>query len=439
MGNISPRLVGSMRNIAYADFLQHWYQKSGPKIRLGLGTIGSLLTYADLPQQKMANVVVAGTNGKGSTTELIASTLALAGYKTGIYTSPHLLRFSERIRINGVEISPEQVIKLGTRLLDIADKHQLQPSFFELSTALAWLYFAEQDVQIAVFEVGLGGRLDATNVCDKALSVITPIDLDHQAILGSTLKQIALEKAGIMQTQRPVVVAPQTPEVRAIIEREADNKHALLYWSEPGVCDQVIASFMKKAPIAWYQKVNFQTAQRALDRLALQGFDVSTATRLQAMQNFTWPGRFQWLMPEDLFHTQAFGPILLDGGHNPAGARALVQALCQDTRSHKQPCHVIFSAVEGKDMQTTCQILKPYVTSWRVCANRSARTLKPAHLAAAIGLNTGIYDGFEQAFEDACDAQARMGGIILIFGSLFLVGEALAYLTGSPQDPAVDG
>lgn len=428
-----------MHKIMYGDFLKHWYRQGGPKIKLGLETVRLLLKHVGSPQCAMPNVLVAGTNGKGSTTQLIASTLALGAYKTGIYTSPHLLRFSERIRINGTEISEQDVIRLGNKLLQVAQAHHLCPSFFELTTALAWLYFAEQGVDIAVFEVGLGGRLDATNVCDKTLSIITPIDLDHQAILGNKIAQIAMEKAGIIQAQRPIVCAEQKPQAQAVIEQVAKQQHAPLYTAQSTPCTAAIADWIQHAAIAWYQKRNFQTAQCALEVLHQQGFTTTTAQRLQAMQQFAWPGRFQWLQPQHMRIPQAQGPVVLDGGHNPAGAQALVQALSEDPRSRQQPCHVIFSAVDGKDAPAMCNKLRPYVTTWRVCPNRSARALAPTVIANAVGPEARIFDHFVEAFDDACIAQQQTGGFILVFGSLFLIGEALAYLTQSPQDPSIDG
>jgi dihydrofolate synthase/folylpolyglutamate synthase len=406
---------------AYEDTLADLYRRGNAGIKLGLDTMSALLAALGHPQRSLRCVVVAGTNGKGSTSSLISSALGRAGHRVGLYTSPHLLRFTERIRIAGQELAPERVVALATRLREAEARCPRSPTFFECATALALVAFAEARVDAAVLEVGLGGRLDATNVVDKWLSVITPIDYDHQEYLGDSLAAIAAEKAAIIGAGRPVVVAPQAPEAHAVIAATATARGASLYRAGPDV--------PVPPGLPPYQVPNFQTAAAACAVIDRLGLTCGAATVREAMASFAWAGRYQWLAGAP--------PVLLDGAHNPAGSRALVAALDADPRVAGRRIQAVFSAVRGKDAAAMLEALTPRLAGVHLCPLASRRGRAEDELRALAP--TGAWHPTAAAALEAARAAAGPRGLVLVTGSLFLVADALAEVTGEPRDPAIDG
>jgi dihydrofolate synthase / folylpolyglutamate synthase len=290
--------------------------------KLGLETTCHLLANLGNPQAQVPIVHVAGTNGKGSVCAYLSAVLTAAGYRVGRYTSPHLVNWSERIVLNEQPIAPADLEQILLQVV-AAIQPGLQPSQFEIITAAAWLYFAQQQVDIAVMEVGLGGRLDSTNVVDRPLvSIITSISFDHTHILGDTLGAIAGEKAGILKPGCPAVIGPVPPEAQAAIDRRLAELGCPAVYPEPATSQGDWAEAEEiKYPLPLPGEVQLQNsavAIAALQCLRQQGWQISDSAIAQGMAQTQWPGRMQWFP----WHDQK---ILIDGAHNPAGTIALRQ------------------------------------------------------------------------------------------------------------------
>jgi len=394
----------------YVAALGSMYGRAATGIKLGLANMRAALDLLGHPESRMRHVVVAGTNGKGSTTTLIAGALESAGHRVGRYTSPHLLRFTERIRSHGQEMAPERVAPLYERIAALEARLPQRLTFFEVATVMAFLVFAEDQVDIAVLEVGLGGRLDAVNVVSKLLSVITPIGIDHERYLGTTLSAIAAEKAGIIEPGVPVVSAPQDPEALGVIAQRAEALGAPL----------AVASAAGR-----YPEVNAATAALAVEKLASLGIMVGPGHFAAARARFDWPGRYQWI-----------GAVLLDGAHNGHGVAALLAAMERDQRAADTPMHLIATVLADKDHNAILKPVAARAASVQLVPTGSDRTRSMGELATL---------GFPVAREvaDALTIATRRaesdGGFVLVTGSLFLVADALAVLTASPRDPPIDG
>ncbi|HWS18252.1 MAG TPA: folylpolyglutamate synthase/dihydrofolate synthase family protein, partial [Candidatus Elarobacter sp.] len=331
------------------------------------------------PQRRLQSVLIAGTNGKGSTAATLASIVQTAGYRTGLYTSPHLLRVNERIQINQEPISDAEFAVIYGRVErcahDLVERGELpwHPSFFEMLTAIAFEYFASAGVELAVLEVGMGGRLDATNIVDPYISVITDIDFDHQNFLGNTLPEIAHEKAGILRPKGTVVLLPQHPIVNEalgteIMDRDAHAVSAVKHMPSmtPGADapasamsagrNQFTLAVMGKEinvdfPLAGrHQLRNLALAITAAEELNNFGFDISAESVEQGIRSTRWPARFQVIPPED-----GFPEIVLDVAHNPAGAWALRSTL--STFYEDRPLTFIFGAMRDKAIREISDIL----------------------------------------------------------------------------------
>ena len=357
------------------------------------------------PHDKFRAIHVAGTKGKGSTAAMIESILRAAGHRTGLYTSPHLHTFRERIRVNGVLI-PESGVMTGiAKIKPIADTLP-QITTFEIMTALAFDYFAVRGVEFAVLEVGLGGRLDATNVVTPRISVITSISYDHTAILGKTLTEIAREKAGIIKRGTPVVTAPQHEEALAVIQQVAREKGAPLTEVSAELEFQV-ASLRSQAsglkfqvsrksqdldsqvftleaedlrPVTWdlrlpllghHQLVNAATALAAIAVLREQGIAISDGAIRDGLASVQWPGRFEILEREPL--------LVVDGAHNADSAHQLVETL-HSLRAHT-PIHLIFGASNDKDIEGMFAELLPHAASLILTRSHNPRAADPVELA----------------------------------------------------------
>lgn len=301
-------------------------------VELGLERIQRLLGALGHPQQRVPLVHVAGTNGKGSVCAYLAAVLGAAGYRVGRYTSPHLVSWRERIVVNGNTIAAEDLIERLKQVVAAIDPAQPSPTQFEVFTAAAWLHFAEAGVDLAVMEVGLGGRLDATNVVDAPLvSVITSLSREHWQRLGPTLADIAREKAGVLKPGRPAVVGPLPSEAEAVVQARLAELDCPTVWPAPAVPlgqgkarygsgDEAITYPL--ALLGEHQLTNSAIAIATLQTLRTQGWNISDDAIAQGMANARWPGRLQWVTwgqePE-------IYPLLIDGAHNPAAAEVLRQ------------------------------------------------------------------------------------------------------------------
>ncbi|MED5465674.1 MAG: folylpolyglutamate synthase/dihydrofolate synthase family protein [Myxococcota bacterium] len=403
---------------SYSAALEHLYPRTNGGIKLGLENTARLLEAVGNPQNSMQHVVVAGTNGKGSTSSLLAHALERAGYRVGLYTSPHLLRFTERVRVNGVEISQKQVVEHYATLCAAEHYCDYPPTFFECVTAMTLLEFQRQEVDIAVMEVGLGGRLDSTNVVPKKLSVITPIALDHQMFLGDTLAEIAAEKAGVIPHEGWVVSAPQKPEAARVLNEVARQRASTLRTATlPGlVSDNARPEF---------QATNVETARVACEVLGELGFPLSDTHFEEALKTWRWPGRFQELLGQP--------PVLLDGAHNPHALSALWDTI----KKRKKPVHVVFSALATKASGEMLCLLDQKAASIHLCPSSVSRSLSHSELLKLREPGHAVYPSASDALEAAKERALEDAGMVLVTGSLFLVADILHSETGEERDPGI--
>ena len=387
------------------------YQRKGKKAyNSKLDGIIAFASYLENPQERFKSIHVAGTNGKGSSSHMLASVLQEAGYKVGLYTSPHLKDFRERIRINGVPISKDNVVKFVTTHKAFLETEKL--SFFEMTVGMAFNYFSESAVDIAIIEVGLGGRLDSTNIITPEVSLITNIGYDHTDVLGSTLPEIASEKAGIIKTGIPVVVSEYQSETASVFEDVAkENKASLLYASE-----QDYPSY-KTDLLGAYQRKNVKGVLATLN--ALKGFslsDIHLKTGLLAVSSNTGlMGRWQLLGEKP--------KIICDTAHNKEGLELVLTQLKQEKFSK---LHVVLGFVKEKDLDGIL-LLFPKKAQYYFCKPNIDRGLDVKVLqekAANYNLNGTIYPNVKEAYKAAKD-NALTSDFIYIGGSTFVVAEVL--------------
>jgi dihydrofolate synthase / folylpolyglutamate synthase len=449
-----------------------------PSNKFDLAHMRVLLGKMNHPERAFPSVLIAGTNGKGSTAATLASILRASGLKTGLYTSPHLVRINERIRINGEEIGDDDFARLHSEVDRVAEKLVAQgelpwhPSFFEMMTAIAFAHFARERIEMAVLEVGMGGRLDATNVVEPMVSVIADISLDHQKFLGNTVGEIAREKVGIIRPGGVVVTLPQQPEANdvignTILDLGAHGVSAVQY--VPPVSPGSTNYFARRAPsdkpltaenaetpaegaeksttsaltfyryplqimgqeilvesalVGRHQLRNVALAVAAAEELSQLGVAGITAKSIErGIRETRWPGRFQ------IISARAGWPeIVLDVAHNPAGAWALRSALSE--RYDDRPLIFVFGAMRDKAISEMTEILFPLAE--RVIATRpeNPRTASPEEIQQA-GSRTGaeiesVID-VESALKRGRDS-ASPGAVLVVTWSIYLVGEAMRVL-----------
>lgn len=376
-------------------------------IKLGLDNVRDLLVSAGNPQERLRFLHVAGTNGKGSTCAMMEAMLRAGGIRSGLYTSPHLLDFRERIQVRGIQI-PEEAVAEGLTLLRGASKNwEYAPTFFELTTVLAAWWFARAGVEIVVWETGLGGRLDATNVVQPLVSVITPVGLDHQQWLGSTLADIAREKAGIIKPGIPVVSAPQEKEVRTVLEMRAAEVESPL-------------RFVPNAyggPIALAGEHQRWNASLALAALEAAGLCEDAEARRRGLESVSWPARFQRL-----------GNTIVDGAHNPHAVAAFIKVWREIFGSRKK-AWLIFSALNDKDPPAMLTLLHDIADTICVVPIHGERgcTMDALRQAAR---EAGFKKISTSELSEALTEGRRQKAPVVVIGSLFLAGEALAFLQG---------
>jgi dihydrofolate synthase/folylpolyglutamate synthase len=394
------------------------------------------------PHLGAKTVHIAGTKGKGSTAAMISQVLITSGHKTGLFTSPHLHTLRERVRINGTMISEADFAALVTKLKPIVEKVNDEAAYgelttFEILTAVVFTYFKNNQVDFRVLEVGLGGRLDATNVAKADVCVITSLSLDHTEILGDTVSKIAAEKAGIIKPGCIVVSAPQVEEAVKVIEQACRQQQAKLIqvgkditWHKTGgdLCQQILTVQSKTRDynltiplLGDHQMENAATAVAALETLASIGTRISTQNIVQGFSQVSWPGRLQILSREPM--------VVTDGAHNAYSMRKLVESI-KDYFPHKK-CLVIFGTSCDKDIPGMARELKPLADNIIVTTSshpRAASTSTSVKEFANLGIKVDIIENVAEALSKAL-AAAKKTELILVTGSLFVVAEAIDYVT----------
>lgn len=409
-------------------------------VKWDLERMRTLLAALGNPHRQGRFVHVAGTNGKGSVCAMMESALRANGLRTGLYTSPHLIGPRERICIAGEMISEaawvgafEEVHGAAERLI-AAEAIDAHPSFFETVTAMAFLALAQAGVEITVLETGLGGRLDATNVVEQPeIAVITPIDFDHEAFLGSGIESIAAEKAGILKAGRPAVFAVQRPEALRILENRALEldiavRHSAAWRVDDMVCDRYGSRFTlvadEEIPIVCplpgkHQVENARTAVAALVLM-----DVPAAAIRAGIAEVRWPGRLERVAG---YHLTGQAEIILDGAHNPAGARALADYIREFYPD--EPVRIIFGAMRDKAVEEVTNTLFPLAAEIILTAPKQPRALNPEALAEmGDSARVRVADSVRLALEAAAEMDAQRPMTTFVTGSLFLVGEAREWL-----------
>jgi dihydrofolate synthase/folylpolyglutamate synthase len=405
----------------YPEAIQFLYDLRLFGAKFGLENTFKLATLAGHPQKRLRFIHVAGTNGKGSTCAMLESIYRQAGLRVGLFTSPHLVSFRERIQVNRRLIGENDVIRLVEKLLPLLaqfpDGHH--PTFFEVVTVMALKFFAEQNCDLVIWETGLGGRLDATNIVTPLASVITNIQFDHQQWLGDTLGKIAAEKAGIIKSGVPVITATDEPEALKVIEEVARKQMAALKI----VKTNRLAGTLAPPLMGEHQKINTALALATVE--VLQNCIPVAEEKIRAgLANVSWPGRLQQVV---LPVGQRF---LLDGAHNVAGAKALRAALEKNFPAQKRT--LVLGVLQDKDWQHICETLAPLASWVFTVPVSSERSTNPNELAAACRAANPSAEIF------ACHSLREVLGkiarddFVVIAGSLYLVGEALELFGLSP-------
>ena len=461
--------------MSYANAVERMYAlghelAQTPSHKFDLAHMRVLLGALNHPERRFPGVLIAGTNGKGSTAATLASILQASGIRTGLYTSPHLVRINERIRINGEEISDDDfallhdvVDRTAERLVSEYDL-PWHPSFFEMLTAIAFEYFAQGKVEMVVLEVGMGGRLDATNVIEPRVSVITDISLDHQKFLGNTVAEIAREKAGIIRPGGVVVTLPQQPQANDVIgntilslgahgvsavpyvpsvspastpylvpsmrqQRLTAERAEAIRHPEPGLISRYPLQVMGKeilveTPLVGrHQLRNVALAIAAAEELSKQGFAITPESVERGIRETCWSGRFQ------VIRATADAPeFIFDVAHNPAGAWALRSTLsaCYSDR----PLTFVFGAMRDKAIGEIAEILFPLAERVIAARAENPRSATPDEIRqAAVRASTGIEDAPDVASAvERVRALAGPKGVVVITGSIYIVGEAMRQL-----------
>jgi dihydrofolate synthase/folylpolyglutamate synthase len=429
------------------DELDYMYSLQRFGVKPGLAVMGKVMDVLGHPERQFKSVHIAGTNGKGSTAAMMASVLHKAGYRTGLYTSPHLVKFNERISIggwaNGRNISDANLARLVKQLRLVLEKESIQATFFEFTTAIAFMYFAERQVDIAVIEVGMGGRLDATNFITPLVAVITNIGRDHVQELGPTLSDIAGEKAGIMKPGVPVVIGETQPEIVKVLQAAADRvdcpwhlvSEELPVHKERDTAGDQVFSTTGVWPGRWaiplqgrHQLRNAAAALAALYYLQAAGLSLTTKQVVSGLQEVIWQGRLQRI-----------GPAVIDGAHNVDGMKALKEWLVD----YPMMKVLVLALKKDKDSQAIIQEIVPAFPTV-IVTEGSYEPMPARELAALVSPYTQNVEVVLDPAEATKRAEALLQGseMMLVTGSLYMIGAAIqilrkkymAYPYGSPAD-----
>ncbi|MEW6109288.1 MAG: folylpolyglutamate synthase/dihydrofolate synthase family protein [Nitrospirota bacterium] len=418
----------------YSSAIKYLYglQKFGMKF--GLDNIRTLLAALGNPHESFRSIHVAGTNGKGSTSAMIETILRTSGAATGLFTSPHLVSFTERIRINGQEIEENDVIELADEVRSAAEKiKDLFPTFFEVVTAMAFIHFRKTKTDWAVIEAGMGGRLDATNIITPEVSVITRIDFDHREFLGRTLKEIAAEKAGIIKDGVPVIVSGQAHEAMDVIESRAFEKKSPLYKSGRDFSSELLSDDPEETRFNYrgtgrhegiklslsgeHQIFNAAIAARTIEEISARYprlvFDIKSG-----LENTRWPGRLEKIKDEP--------PILIDGAHNPSAAEILSRHLKKLLAFKYRRIIMVIGIMNDKDIDGILKPLLPLASEIIFTSPAYGRAATPDMLAARAvseGYSSRRASGVSDALNMA-EGICLPGDLILVTGSFYTIGEA---------------
>lgn len=435
--------------------LQKLAERNRFGIHPGLASIQAVLARMGNPERDLATVHLAGTNGKGATAAMVEAVLSAAGYRVGRYTSPHLCRINERFHLGGGEVADEALEAAASEALEAVEAveraEDLRITFFEGLTATAFALFRRSGIRLAVMETGLGGRLDATNVVMPLVSVLTRIGLDHCDWLGKTIPEIAKEKAGIVKTGRPVVCGLMPEEARAVIASAASSLASPLVFAEEettirsskrslrGQVLKITTQSRTLPPISFplagaFQVENAMTAVTALEVVASCGIPIPDEAFVSGLSNVTWPGRFQLLRENP--------PLIVDGAHNPEGARALVDALASCGIRGKVAFIAGFCG--DKDVLAHLRVMMSVTEKAWAVEIPNPRSLSAAETAGVMRMagmeSVEVASSLSAAVESATTWAASAGGVVVICGSLFLAGEALSLLhpsfCGERRDPS---
>ena len=392
--------------------LPMYQQKGKSAYKVDLSNTILLANHLNNPENKFKSIHVAGTNGKGSTSHMLASVLQEAGYKVGLYTSPHLKDYRERIKINGKEVSKQFVISFIKRNKSFFETNSL--SFFEMTVGMAFDYFAKKKVDIAIIEVGLGGRLDSTNIITPEVSVITNIGIDHTQFLGNTLEAIALEKAGVIKTEIPVVIGETQEGIEDVFRTIAKEKSAKITFADREV-KAVLASDLKGS----YQTKNIKTVIETIKQLRLKRYRISDSHLkkglLNVVKNTSLLGRWQIL--------QENPNVICDTAHNKEGLKYTIEQLVEEQYNK---LHIVFGVVSDKDLNTIIDILPKKATYYFAKPNiqRGMDTKILKQKMNASGFSGEAYHSVNQAYNCALNASEKED-LIYVGGSTFVVAEII--------------
>lgn len=429
----------------YRRILKYLYARERQAMRFGLDGVRRLLANVGNPEGAFPSVLVAGSNGKGSTAAILASILKAAGHKAGLYTSPHLIDFKERIRVDGKCIEETQVESLMGALGDAIEREQ--SSFFEATTAMAFKHFRDSQVDIAVLEVGLGGRLDATNVSHPAVSIITSVSREHTDILGDNLPKIAGEKAGVLRPGGLAVLGFAGGVAAEAIRKEVQAVGASMAQVGVDVVPRLISvsregtSFTLRWKGDWDWGPTLQiplpgrhharnAAAAALAAMSLKnaGFPVTADHVVKGVRRVRWPGRFQVVGPDR-------NPCVLDVAHNPGAA----EALCRTFREvyHGRSAVVVIGMSADKDHETFLKKIRPITEELIIAEAPNPRALPVGvmgRIAEEMGVKARVVPQVREALSCARDVARAKGAQVLVTGSFFVVGEAMTHLGISAED-----
>jgi dihydrofolate synthase/folylpolyglutamate synthase len=422
---------GRRRSLSYNDVLEYLYGLQKYGIKFGLSKTSNLMKGLGNPHRGQKYIHIAGTNGKGSVAAMLESILMESGLKVGFYSSPHLVRFTERFRINREEIGHEEVAGIIGELRDLIDPAH-PPTFFEVTTAMALIHFARKKCDVSIMEVGMGGRLDATNIIKPMVSVITNISLDHQFFLGRRILDIAGEKAGIIKRGVDVVTAERQPAVLRLFQSVCDERRSRLWRvgrdvryraGAGGFHYRGIRRNMNGLELGMrgvFQHRNAATALAAVELLEEKGFTISSRDITEGLRHPYWPGRLQVFSREPL--------IVLDGGHNPAAVRVLAESIPREFRYGK--LITVLGIMKDKDIRGVVQAIGPisdYLLFSRPDYYRAASPEEIQEAAKPVEKWGEVVCPLKDAIARAREL-AGPDDMILICGSLFTVGEAMTCL-----------
>lgn len=394
----------------YEEALKYIYSRELFGVKLGLRNITELMDAFENPQDKFKSIHVAGTNGKGSVCSFLASVLEKQGYKVGVYTSPHLVDFRERIKINEKKISKKSVASLLSKIKPLVKEH----TFFEVVTAMAFLYFKQQKVDFALVEVGMGGRLDATNVVNPEIAVITNVSLEHMEHLGDTIEKIAFEKAGIIKPGVNVVTSENGKGLK-VIKKVCKKRKCKLNIVKPRK--------IKTSLHGDFQYQNVSLALKAIDVMKKKGHEISKKSIVEGLNEAKWPGRMEFVSEN----------VIFDCAHNPAGAKALAKEL----KKMKKEVYLIIGIMKDKDIKGICSALSPVAKEIIITKPKIARASMPGKIAKHIKKRVIAIGSVSDALEYA-KLKAGKKELVVLTGSIFTVGEAFSAVRPEPFDKNID-